>query len=377
MPQPRVIQNPLVDRRAVKSLVDESQAFHRSMPGYQPTRITTAPGIAAKLGVRSVHVKDESGRMNMPSFKVLGASWATYRTILRALGLPVDAGIGLPELKRRLATRPGLRLIAATDGNHGRAVARMAALLGIGAHILVPDDMVQPRIDAIVSEGAEIEIVDGGYDDAIQRSADLADENNFVVSDTSWGGYVDPPGWVIDGYSTMINEILQEIESSTVPRPTVVPAQIGVGAFAAAVVRGFAGSEHTRLIGVEPTDADCMAASIEAGEVVTIPGPQRSIMAGLNCGTPSMIAWPDVSRGFDAFVTVTDSAAEEAVRLLYADGVFSGESGAAGLAGLLEHAAALGLGTEDDILLISTEGPTNVPAFNRITGAQLTEQGQK
>ncbi|MGW1677343.1 diaminopropionate ammonia-lyase [Saccharopolyspora sp. NPDC002376] len=377
MSHPRVIQNPLVDRKAVRSLVDESRAFHLSMPGYEPTALTAAPTVATRLRVRSVHVKDESGRMNMPSFKILGASWATYRTVLQALGIPADAGIGLPELKQRLAARPGLRLIAATDGNHGRAVARMAALLGIGAHILVPEDMVQPRIDAIVAEGAEVEVVAGGYDDAIQRSAELADENNLVVSDTSWEGYVEPPGWVIDGYSTMIDEILQEVSSGAAPRPTVVAAQIGVGAFAAAVVRGFAASEGTRLIGVEPVSADCTTASIEAGEVVTIPGPQRSIMAGLNCGTPSLIAWPDVSRGFDEFVTVTDGAAEEAMRLLYADGIISGESGAAGLAGLLEHAAALGLDAEDDVLLISTEGATDVPAFNRTTGARLVEQGQE
>ncbi|MEU1982104.1 diaminopropionate ammonia-lyase [Nocardia sp. NPDC019395] len=371
MSEPRLVRNPLVAKGSVRSLVDGSRAFHRSMPDYRPTPLTALPAAAARLGVGSVHAKDESRRMGMPSFKILGASWATYRTLLAYLGHTADSGIELADLKTELASRPGLRLVSATDGNHGRAVARMAALLGLSAHILVPEDMVAARIDAIAAEGAKVEVVRGGYDDAIRRSAELADTDSLVVSDTSWEGYVDPPSWVIDGYSTMIGEILDDIDAGTVPRPSVVVAQIGVGAFAAAVARGFRNSAGTRLVGVEPTDADCVTASIEAGGITTIPGPQRSNMAGLNCGTPSVIAWPDVSGGYDTFVTVTDTAAEDAMRLMYADEVVSGESGAAGLAGLLTHARELGLGPDDHILVFSTEGATDTANFNRVTGAAL------
>ncbi|WP_063034820.1 diaminopropionate ammonia-lyase [Nocardia grenadensis] len=372
MSEPRLVRNPLVAKDTVRPLVDGSRAFHRSMPDYHPTPLTALPAAAARLGVGSVHAKDESARMGMPSFKILGASWATYRTVLAHLGHPADSEIGLAELKTELGTAaPALRLVSATDGNHGRAVARMAALLGLSAHILVPEDMVQARIDAIATEGAQVEVVPGGYDDAIRRSAALADTDSLVVSDTSWDGYVDPPSWVIDGYSTMIGEILDEIVAGGVPRPSVVVAQIGVGAFAAAVARGFRTGAGTRLLGVEPVDADCVTASIEAGGITTIPGPQRSIMAGLNCGTPSVIAWPDVSGGYDVFATVTDSAAEDAMRLMFADGVVSGESGAAGLAGLLTHAGELELDRDDHVLIFSTEGATDTANFNRVTGAAL------
>lgn len=372
MSEPRLVRNPLVAKDTVRPLVDGSRAFHRSMPDYRPTPLAALSAAAARLGAGSVHAKDESARMGMPSFKILGASWATYRTLLAHLGHPAGSGLGLAELKTELAAKtPGLRLVSATDGNHGRAVARMAALLGLSAHILVPEDMVQERIDAIATEGAQVEVVPGGYDDAIRRSAELADTNSLVVSDTSWEGYVDPPSWVIDGYSTMIGEILDEIATGGIPRPTVVVAQIGVGAFGAAVARGFRDSAGTRLLGVEPIDADCVTASIEAGGILTIPGPQRSIMAGLNCGTPSVIAWPDVSGGYDVFATVTDAAAEDAMRLMYSDGVVSGESGAAGLAGLLTHAGELGLGPDDHILIFSTEGATDIANFNRVTGAAL------
>ncbi|MEU4314354.1 diaminopropionate ammonia-lyase [Nocardia sp. NPDC024068] len=374
MSEPRLVPNPLVAKGAVGSLVGESRAFHRSMPDYRPTPVAALPAAAARLGVGSVYAKDESRRMGMPSFKILGASWATYRSLLAHLGHRADSGIGLAELRAELAAGPDLRLVSATDGNHGRAVARMAGLLGLSAHILVPEDMVRERIDAIAVEGAEVEIVSGGYDDAIRRSAELADARSLVVSDTSWEGYVEPPSWVIDGYSTMIGEILDEIDAGNIPRPTVVAAQIGVGAFAAAVARGFAGRTGTRLVGVEPTDADCMTASVEAGGITTIPGPQRSNMAGLNCGTPSVIAWPDVSSGYDTFVTVADSAAEEAMRLMFGDGLVSGESGAAGLAGLLSHTGALGLGPDDHVLVISTEGATDIANFNRVTGAALVAE---
>jgi len=248
----------------------------------------------------------------------------------------------------------------------------MASLLGLSAHIFVPDDMVQSRIEGIESEGATVEVVHGGYDDAIAQSAKHANGTTLVISDTSWEGYVDPPSWVIDGYSTMISEVLHTIEDGTIPHPTVVAAQVGVGAFAASVARGFRNSPATVLVGVELTEADCVTVSIEQGQITTIPGPQHSIMAGLNCGTPSMIAWPDVSHGYDYFVTVTDEDAADAMRALHKDGVVSGESGAAGLAGILAHANKLGLGPDDDVLVFSTEGATDVDSYNRICGTNLS-----
>ena len=226
--------------------------------------------------------------------------------------------------------------------------------------------MVPERISAIRSEGASVEVVDGGYDDAIARSAALASGTTLVVSDTSWEGYTEPPRWVIDGYSTMIAEILEQYREAGVRAPTIVAAQIGVGAFAAAVARGFADIGQTRLVGVEPTRADCMTTSIEAGSVTTIPGPQLSIMAGLNCGTPSLIAWPDVSAGYDTFVTITDEQAAEAMRVMAADHIVSGESGAAGLGGLLAHATELGLSPSDSVLVISTEGATDEAGYRAI-----------
>jgi diaminopropionate ammonia-lyase len=311
---PNPLAAPLPRDRAAPAL-----AFHRSLPGYTPTPLREAPAAARALGVERVLVKDESSRLGLPSFKILGASWAAHRAL---------AG------QRALA--------CATDGNHGRAVARVARMLGLGATVFVPADMVPARRAAIAAEGAEVVEVDGTYDEAVERAAALAGPDVLVVQDTGTG---DVPAWVIDGYATIGAEIDAE--------PALVAVQIGVGSFAAAVVRRFAGA---RIVGVEPATAACALASIEAGAPTEVPGPHASVMAGLNCGRVSPAAWPLISRGIEAFAAIEDARAREAVRLLAADGITAGESGAAGLAGLLAFAPQLDL--PPSVLIVNTEGAT-------------------
>ncbi len=363
----RIVANPLRDPSRVSEAPTASLEFHRSFPGYAVTPLRPAPEAAEALGVASVWVKDESNRLGMPSFKILGASWATHLAVCQHFGLDPAVVRSVDELRRLIAGAPRVELLAATDGNHGRAVARMAALLGFTCHILVPSDMVPARIEALEGEGARVTVVAGGYDVAVAASASLADGSHLVISDTSWPGYMDVPGWVIDGYGTLTHEIRDQLVEQEAGWPTVVCAQIGVGAFAAAMVRGFAGS--SRIVGVEPTRADCVTTAVEAGEIVTIDDPQDSIMAGLNCGTGSPIAWPDVSGGVDDFVTVEDSDAADAMRLLARDGIVSGESGAAGLAGLLAWRDQLGLGPTDIVLVVSTEGATDPVGYARLVEA--------
>ena len=364
----RLIANPIRDLARVRPVNTASSAFHRAWPDYRPTPLRPAPHVAARLGVASVLVKDESSRLGLPSFKILGASWATYRALCRHLGVTESNAPTLADLRQCLASRP-LTLVAATDGNHGRAVARMAKLLGLAAHILVPQDMVPARIAVLRAEGAQVTVVAGGYDDAVAASAALADDTHLVISDTSWPGYMDVPAWVIDGYGTLTQEIIEQSAERDLPTPSVVAAQIGVGAFAAAMVRAFA-TDGVRLVGVEPTRADCLTAAVEAGELVRVPDPQDSIMAGLNCGSGSPVAWPDVSGGMTHFAAVEDADAEEAMRLFAEDDIVSGESGAAGLAGLLAFRDELRLTGDDHVLLVSTEGATDPVGYERIVGTR-------
>ena len=352
--------------------------FHRRLPGYEETPLVDAPKLASALGVGKVFVKDESSRLGLPAFKVLGASWAVYRALEERLGEDFGDWEEIWELEERLEPLRPLSLVAATDGNHGRAVARVARLLGLGAKIFVPGDMATARRKAIADEGAEVIVVDGTYDEAMERSAGEAGERALVISDMSWPGYERIPSWVIEGYSTMLWEIDDELQRRSEVGPDLVVVQVGVGAFAAAVARHFRrprASPHPKLMSVEPASADCLLESVEAGSIVSVPGPHDSIMSGLNCGKPSLVAWPTVSRGIDLHIAVNDEPAREAMRLAAESGVVSGETGAAGLGGLLElmrpggeEAArkALGVGEETRVLIFNCESATDPGAYLRL-----------
>jgi diaminopropionate ammonia-lyase len=357
------------------------RSYHASMPGYRPTALRVAPATAERLGVAEVLVKDESARLGLPSFKVLGASWAVYRALLDRLGATPAQVPTFAALKDAVRPLQPFSLSAATDGNHGRAVAHMAAVLGLTADIYVPDNTVAARIDAIADEGARVTVVNGGYDDAVRRSARDASDRCLVISDTSWDGYEQVPGWVIEGYATVFDEIEEQLERDGRRRPDVVAVPIGVGALAAAVVRHFWSAPAPRpvIVGVEPTSAACVLESVAAGRIVTLTHPQESIMAGLNCATPSLIAWGEVSRGIDAYVAVPDARVAEAMRLLADDDIVAGETGAGGLAGMLALSAGpqteparrrLGLDTSTRVLLLCTEGATDPEAYERLIAGE-------
>ena len=211
-------------------------------------------------------------------------------------------------------------------------------------------------------------VVDGSYDDAVRQSATLADSNRLVVSDTSWPGYEDVPGYVIEGYTTIFREIDEQAADADVD---VAFVPIGVGALAAAASRHYT-PRGARLASVEPTGAACLLESVRAGEIVEVPGPHTSIMAGLNAGLPSMVAWPEVSGGFDLFAAVEDGAAIDGMRALAGLGLRAGEvsggtTGAAGL--LLDEPGArgvLGADAHSTVLVLLTEGVTNPDAYERL-----------
>ena len=182
-------------------------AFHRRLPGYAPTPLRDAAGLARELGLGRVWVKQESSRFGLPAFKVLGASWATYRALAERIGHEPVGWSTFDDLAAWAAPLRPMTLAAATDGNHGRAVARMAALLGFDARIYVPDDMIPARRAAIAGEGAEVFVVHGTYDEAVARSSEDDGERCLVISDSAWPGYETVPGWVIEGYGTILQEV--------------------------------------------------------------------------------------------------------------------------------------------------------------------------
>lgn len=359
----------------------EPLGLHRRLPGYAPTPLHRAPTLAARSGIGEALVKDESSRLGLPAFKVLGAWWAAYRALVARLGRSPEPWATVEELRDRLGPALPVALVAATDGNHGRAVARVARVLGIAARIFVPQGTAAARIRAIAAEGAGVVEVEGTYDATVERAAAERASGALLVQDQWLPGYGEVPAWIGDGYATLFWEAEEQLAARGERAPDLVLVQIGVGALAGAAVRHFRREGLARpplLIGVEPTRAACALASLEAGRVVTLEvGADASIMAGLNCGTPSVAAWPLLRAGLDAVIAVEDESAREAMRLLAADGIVSGESGAAGAAGLLELLAGsagpaarerLGIGREARALVLSTEGATDPEAYERIVG---------
>ncbi|MGH8828234.1 MAG: pyridoxal-phosphate dependent enzyme [Jiangellaceae bacterium] len=311
-----------------------ARTFHRTLPGYRPTPLIDLPTLARELGVGRVLVKDESARLGLPAFKVLGASWACHRV---------------------LREHPGARLVTATDGNHGRAVARMAAHFGVPATVFVPNVMLAETAKLIEGEGAEVIRLDVGYDDTVRTAAAFAAESRdrALVQDTAWEGYTEVPAWIVDGYRTLLEEVDEQLGAA----PDLLAVPVGVGSLLEAVVRHHRRPEapHPSVLSVEPDTAACVLASLHAGTPVTVPTGD-TVMAGLNCGTVSATSWPVLRDGVDAAVAVSDDDTLRAVADLGALDVSSGPSGAATLAGVRAAAPDLHLSDDAVVVLLSTEG---------------------
>jgi diaminopropionate ammonia-lyase len=340
----RCVVNTAVDAAAVPTPSGDAADFHASLRGYRPTPVRELPALATELGVGAVALKDESDRLGLPAFKILGASWA---------------------VERALRERPGIQtLIAASAGNHGRAVAHVAALRGLRCRVFLPARSAVARRDAIAAEGAEVVVTDGDYENAVARAVRDGSEDGAVeIADVSESG---PASWVIDGYATLFAEAAMQGEHDLI----LVP--VGVGSLAAAAAR-FAAQTGAKVIGVEPVTADCLTASLAAGHPTPV-ATTGTTMAGLDCAEVSIAAWPSLQHGIHGTITVDDDEVRGATRELAQAGLAIGESGAAPLAALralltdLECSAlreAVSVGSHSRVLLIATEGPTDPATYAR------------
>ncbi len=350
------------DQRAILSL-DGAAAAHRAISkwdGYGPTPLIPLEAMARAAGVGAILYKHEGRRFSLKSFKALGGAYAVERLV------------------EQRGSAEGLTVTCATDGNHGRAVAWGAKRLGVTAIIYVHETVSEGRAKAIAAFGAEVRRVPGNYDDAVRASAEAAAANGWtIVSDTSWPGYDVIPRDVMQGYAVLALEA--EGQGAA---PTHIFVQGGVGGLAAGVLSYHwekQGAQRPVVVVVEPDRADCMFQSALAGRWTTVGGDLDTIMAGLACGEPSKLAWALLSPGADAFVTITDERAADAMRDLAPLGIAAGESGVAGLAGFRAVAgdarvrAALGLGPASRVLCIGTEGATDPDIYREIVGRDAAD----
>jgi diaminopropionate ammonia-lyase len=308
-------------------------------PAHAETPLREAPEIAAACGVAHVHIKDESTRMGLGSFKALGAAYVIARDA-------VDAAPSSPSAK-------GRTYVAASAGNHGLSVAAGAAVFGARAVIYLADTVPEAFAARLRARGAEVVRAGATYEDSMTAAEQAARDMDWtLLSDSSWDGYTDPPLAVMEGYLQLAHETVSQMPNP----PTHILLQAGVGGLAAAMAAHFRATwgDGPQILVVEPAAAPALMESCRAGKLVTAPGPVSG-MGRLDCKTPSMIALRGLSEDADTFVTLTEEEANEGVAVLARHGFATTPSGGAGLAALL--AGLPGIGAEARVLAILSEGP--------------------
>ncbi|MBV4503963.1 diaminopropionate ammonia-lyase [Pseudomonas sp. BW13M1] len=376
-PYPASLQALMSIRRA-----NESRQWLSHWPQLRATGtpLHNLPDLAAELGVGQVLLKDESVRSALGSFKALGAPIALVHLILRTFPALGFSAAGL--FAGRHATQLGdFSVISATDGNHGRALAAAAQSIGCRCIIVLHAQVSVEREQAIAAHGAQIVRIEGNYDASVAHAAALAQANGWqVVSDTSYDGYEQIPGDVMQGYGTLVAELAEPGERA--PTFTHVFLQGGVGGLAAGVVSylwELHGEGRPTFIVIEPEQADCLLQSAMAGQARAASGSVDSLMAGLACGQASPLAWRFLQPSVDFFMTLEDVDAVAAMRRLARGSardipLLAGESAVAGLAGLTRLlaqpglATQVGLGRDSRVLLISTEGATAPSLYAELVG---------
>lgn len=349
--------------------------------GYAVTPLHSLPALAQAMGVASVHYKDEGSRFGLGSFKALGGAYAVARLLCRELGAKLGRTLTTqdlltPELR---ALCGGITVTCATDGNHGRSVAWGAQLFGCQCVIYIHATVSEGRKEAIAQYGAQVVRTAGNYDDAVrQADLDAKQYGRFVISDTSYPGYMEVPRDVMQGYQLMVEEAAQQLPE----RPTHIFVQAGVGGLAAAVCGYFwerdAGDRPIYVV-VEPDKADCLTQSAKAGQLTAVTGDIDTLMAGLACGEVSHLAWEILEKGTDAFCVIPDDAAVAAMRLLaHPLGndpvIVAGESAVAGVAAAIAASQSdaarqmLGLNADSRILFFGSEAATDRALYEQLVG---------
>ncbi len=369
-------------QNAIMSAAGHAAAFAEitRWPGYAPTTLVPLDDVARALGLAAVHYKDEGSRFGLGSFKALGGAYAVRQHLAGVLAAELGHAVTTEALLagHHRARTEAVTVATATDGNHGRAVAWGAKLFGCRAVIYIHQTVSVGRQAAIERYGATVVRTIGVYDDAVRQcAADAAANGWTVVSDTAYPGYRDIPRAVMHGYTVMVEETLRQWPATGAPSHVLV--QGGCGGLAAAVAAHLwqrLGARRPRFIVVEPERAACLFASAWAGKPTAITGPLDTMMAGLACGEVSVLAWEMLMRAADAFMTIPDHGAIEAMRLLAnrRPPVVAGESAVAGLSALRAVAAdtatrdALGLDYDSRVLVFGSEGATDPELYARIVG---------
>ncbi|UXI04702.1 diaminopropionate ammonia-lyase [Photobacterium sp. TY1-4] len=370
------------EQQAVLSVASAAQAIEeiQRWPGYAVTPLHSLSHLSQAAGIDRLWYKDESQRFGLKSFKALGGAYAVARQLQAVLKARYGKQPTITELLKGQWQSEAAEVVVscATDGNHGRSVAWGAQLFGCGCVIYIHRDVSEGRKRAMEQYGAEVIRISGNYDESVRLADEEARKHNrVIVSDTSYEGYMEIPKDVALGYTVMLGEIVDQLAGAI---PTHVFIQGGVGGLASAVCGYFWdlwGKKRPRLIIVEPEQANCLQQSARAGKPVVVDGDLETLMAGLACGEVSALAWTILANGADDFLTLSEAAIGQTMRLLASGyhgdpAIEAGESAVPGLAAALiaresnQFAQALGLDESSRVLVIGTEGATDPALYQQL-----------
>jgi len=370
-----------------KTNITAVRNFHKSFPQYDVTPLQNLKALATAYGLEAIWVKDESYRFGLNAFKVLGGAYAIGKYLAALLDLPLESlsfeQLKSDAVKSKLGT---LTFVTATDGNHGRGIAWAARVLGHKSVVFMPQGSSMFRLESILAEGAEASITSFNYDDAVRLANRYAEETGAIlIQDSSWPGYEAIPTWIIQGYATLTDEAVEQIDALGAKPPTHLFLQAGVGSFASSVLGYFTalyGVDRPITVIVEPSEAACLfkSAQIGDGKPHNVTGFMPTIMAGLACGEPSMVSWDILKDYTDMYLSCDDAVTELGMQILahpsdQDPNVVSGESGAVGMGALCllmndvnysELAQILKLDNNSRVLIISTEGDTDPINYKKI-----------
>jgi len=372
-----------IERGLAKQDFEHAWAEITAWDGYAATPLVELNALARTLSISQILYKHEGPRFGLGSFKALGAAYAAMRVLQREISRITGQGASLSSIREgehaEICSR--ITLVSATDGNHGRSLAWGCQRFGVPCRIYIHAEVSEGRAQAMRDLGAEVIRIDGDYDASVALAREEAEANGwFVVSDTSWPGYSEPPRDVMAGYGVMTREVCEALDQA----PTHVFLQGGVGGLAASVaasLRQYWGNDSPRVVVVEPDLAACLYKSAQVGAATTVKIAEETIMAGLSCGEPSQMAWEILEHEAADFLTIPDSIVAPTVRLLALPQggdpmVEAGESAVAGLAALIatrqneELSETLGLNAQSRVLLIGSEGVTDPDIFTAIMAGQ-------
>ena len=347
--------------------------------GHKATPLIPLSALAAEIGIASIAYKHEGPRFGLGSFKALGGSYAAIRLLARTLTTRLGHEVTMQDIRdgKHAHACAQITLVSATDGNHGRSLAWGCQRFGAPCRIYIHAEVSEGRAEAMRELGADVIRIEGDYDASVALARTEAEKNGwFVVSDTSWDGYTEPPRDVMAGYGVMTQEACEALDQA----PTHVFLQGGVGGLAASVaaaLRQYWGAQSPRVIVVEPELAACLFESAHSGQPTRVEITEETIMAGLSCGEPSAMAWEILREEVSDFLTLPDALIAPTVRLLAQPlgedhAIKAGESAVAGLAALIAArqsaslSEALNLDKNSRVLLIGSEGVTDAAIFATI-----------